>query len=133
MPVRPIASATLARSGFANLDPERLDAGLLLFDVHELEAAVIEYYEFDGELALGDREQVAHQHRQTAVATDGDRLTTRIGQRGSDRVRHGVRHRRPRERPEDVPLWLGSDVARHPDHSSAGVGTHHGVVVGQFV
>jgi hypothetical protein len=92
MPVRPIDSATLARFGFEKLIPKRLDPGFFLFDVHELETAVVEHDELDGYLALGDRQEVAHQDRQSPVAADRDRLTSGIGKCGSDRVWHRICH-----------------------------------------
>src|ERR1700728_2776796 len=62
-------------------------------EFHHPQSAVVEHQDLNRQVVLGQREQVAHEHRKTAVSGHGDHLASRKGTLGPDglgeRVRHG--------------------------------------------
>ena len=64
---------------------ERHHALGFLLDLHEAELAVVEYDDLDRQLFLDQREQIAHQHRETAIAAQRNDLTARVARLQADR------------------------------------------------
>ena len=92
------------------------------------ERAVVERDDGEVEVLLDGGEQLAHQHRQPAVAGHGDDLAAGLGDRRADRVRQRVGHRPVPEGADDPPAAGGRDVAGGPDVAHAGVDGDDGVV-----
>src|ERR1700683_268693 len=68
-PFRPHCLSNLGEIWILELHAERNEAGLLLFDVDEIELLVVQNYLNHGSSSFYLRQQVAHsQHRETSIA-----------------------------------------------------------------
>ena len=79
------------------------------------------------------REQIAHEHRETAVSGQGDDLTTGMTDRGTNRLWEGIRHGHLSEGAEEPPLAVHRQVTRHPDRRGADIASKNGVLGGKLV
>ena len=86
-----------------------------------------------GSLQLPEREQIAHEHRETAISGQGDDLTTGMTGLGPDGLWQGIGHGPMVERPEEPSLAVHRQIARRPDRRGAHVARKDGVRGGQLV
>ncbi len=77
---------------------------------------------------MAQREEVAHQHGEAAVARHGDHLPAGIGGLDAERLRQGIGHRAVQQRPEKTPASVHMQVARRPHRGLAHVAGEHGVL-----
>src|SRR5580698_2271367 len=97
-PFRPHRFSNFGEIWILELHAERNKAGLLLFDMDEIDLLIVENDLNHGSSSFYLRQQIAHsQHRETSIAGQRDALSARIGQSTSERVRCSIRHRGPRE------------------------------------
>src|SRR6267154_4097457 len=97
-PFRTHRLSNLGEVWILELHAERDDAGLLLFDMDEVELLVVENDLNHRSSSFYLRQQITHsQHREASIAAQRDALSAGICQSTSERVRCGIGHRRPRE------------------------------------
>jgi hypothetical protein len=70
---------------------------------------------FDRQVLLAQRDQLAEQHGQPAVAGQGDHLPARLGRLRPDGLRQRVGHRAVAERADDPAPAVHPQVPRGPD------------------
>ncbi len=109
-------------------DPARLHLQL-----DERQRAVVEHDDLDRKLLLAQREQLAEQHREPAVAGQRDRPGARAGGLGADGVRQRVGHGAVVERADQPAGAVHPQVAGGPDARGADVDGEDGVVGGEPV
>ena len=88
---------------------------------------------FTGSLQLPEREQIAHEHREAAIATQGDHLTTRMTGLGPDGLGQRIGHGPVVERPQEPALAVHREIAGRPERRGARVARQDGVGGGQLV
>jgi len=133
IPFAPIASATLAKVGTLEVHAEGDDAGLLLFDLDEVESIVVEddlndwssSFHLRQEIAKGKHRVAARRHREQSFAAL-DMPAVRRKHWG------GVGHGCPGERAEKSPIPAATDVSRQPYDSRSGVSERKGVISSQI-
>ena len=99
---------------------------LLPFDLAQ--GVVLDDDDLDRELVFDRGGELAHQHRQPAVADKGNDLAVGIGGLRADRIRQAARHRREIARQREHLLTADRDVAGHPGRDRAGIGRDDRVV-----
>src|SRR5258708_2090856 len=92
-PFRAHCLSNLRKIWILELHAKRDDAGLLLFDMDEVELLVVENDLNHGSSSFYLRQQIAHsQHREASITGQRDALSAGICQSTSDRVRCSVGH-----------------------------------------
>ena len=135
--VKPVSAATpghgrqVDRLQFAGVFRIAQKHHLLPLDLAE--RVVLDDDDLDVEVVFHRRRELAHQHREPAVADEGDHLPARIGDCAAIGVREPAGHRGEvaRAREHHVPAHV--DVPRHPGRDGAGVGGDDGVVRQELV
>src|SRR5712692_2747037 len=108
-------------------------AGLLLFDIDEVERFIVEDDLNYGRSSFHLRQEIAHpQHGEAAVAAQSDGLPSWVGQLRAERVRCGIGHRGPRKRTKESPISAALDMPSEPDTRCARISKKHRVVGGEF-
>ena len=101
--------------------------------VDEAEQAVVEHHDLHRQAELAQREHVAHQHGEAAVARHRDDLAAGARRLHADRLRQGIRHRAVQHRAEQAPPALEMQVACGPDRGFADVAREHRIADGDLV
>ncbi len=114
------------------LGPEVEKAGGLLLELDEAEGAVVEYDRFRRQAKLLEADEIAHQHREPAVARQRDDLAAGVARLGADRLGHGVGHRAVPERAEQPPLGARREIARRPNRRQADIARENRVWCGEI-
>src|SRR5580704_3046423 len=115
------------------LHPKRNKAGLLLFDVDEIELLVVENDLNDGSSSFHLRQQIADSpHGKASVSAQCDALPAGICQSTSERVWCSVGHGGPRERAKEPAVFSTVDMSRKPDTGRTSVRKEHGVIRSEF-
>ena len=109
------------------------DAAHQHLQLDHAQRGVIEHEHLDRQLVQLNRQQLAHEHGQSAVAREGDDLAARVGLLRADGLRQGVCHGAVAEGADLLALAIRGDVARAPDVAHAGIDGEDGVIVGFLV
>ena len=88
----------------------------------------MEYHQLERNVLLHQRQQVAHQHGQPAVAAHRNHLPVRVGELGTHRLRKPARHRAVQQTVEEPALAVGLQVPQHPHHRGADIGHEDRIV-----
>ena len=132
-PQEPGSLGDLCEIGILQVGGEVEEAGRLHFQLDKRQGVVLEDDHLDRQLELPKREQIAHEHRQAAIAGERDDLATGISLLGPDGLRQRIGHRAMVERAEQAPPAVHGQIARRPDRRRARVAGEDGVVGGQLV
>ena len=92
--------------------PELGQTALLLLELDHPEAAVVEHDELRRQVVADGGDQVAEQHRQAAVAAEGDHLAALVEGLRAERLRRRVGHRAEVERADQPARARELDEAR---------------------
>ncbi|GJE69732.1 hypothetical protein CHKEEEPN_1261 [Methylorubrum podarium] len=104
----------------------------LHLQLDEAERAVVEDDDLHRQGLLRQGEDIAHQHREAAVARERDHLPAGARRLDADGVGQGVGHRAVRPGADQAPPGGHPEVARRPDGGRADVGGEDRVVVGRL-
>ena len=97
------------------------------------ERIVLDDDDLDVESVFHASREFSNQHRQRAVADEGDNLAPGIGDRRGYRVGQSAGHRRQISRTREHHVAAHRQVTRDPCRHRAGIGRNDGVVAEQFV
>ena len=115
-----MARAIAAKSGFFR--------STLVSTRSEADNAVVEVDDFDRKLHLGERDQIAHQHRESAITRQRNYLAAELRRLHADRLRHGVCHRAVDERADQPATSVHGEVASRPDRRRTHIGRENGII-----
>jgi hypothetical protein len=93
---------------------------------------LLKHHQLHGDVQAGGGQQLAHEHRQAAIATQRHHLAVGSAELRADRLGHGVRHRAVAERCEEPSTWRHLQVPRAPDVAHPGVDREDRVLGGEI-
>ncbi|KAG1243127.1 hypothetical protein G6F65_022613 [Rhizopus arrhizus] len=88
----------------------------LLFQLDEIQRAVVVHHHLDRQVFLHGGQQVAEQHRQAAVAGQRDHLPPRERLLQAQRLWHRVGHRAVQQAGQRTAAAVDPDMPQHPHH-----------------
>ena len=105
----------------------QIDAGLdeargLHLQRDKAQHAVVEDHDLHRKLHLRQRDQIAHQHGESAVTGHRDHLPLRLRRLGADRMRHRIGHRAVDPGTDQPPAAIQFQIARRPDRRRTDIG-----------
>ena len=104
---------------------------LLPFDLTE--RIILDDHDLDGQLVLDRGDEIAHQHREAAVADERDHLAIGIGRLSPDRIREPGRHGRQVARAGEFHPAAHVDMTRGPGRDRPRVGRDDGIIAEQII
>ncbi len=109
------------------------DAGCFHFQLHKSQRVVLEDNHLDRHLQLPKREQIAHEHRESAVPGQRDHLTARMTHLRSNGLRERIGHGTVIEGADYPPFAVHRQVAGRPNRRSANVAGENSVLRSELV
>ena len=116
-----MARAMAAKSGFSRSVPSPTKPAAFISSATKPSVPLLKITTFTGSFCWLERDQVAHQHGEAAVARERDHLAAGLRSLGADGLRQRVGHRAVRQRADEAPPPVHRQIARGPDRRRADV------------
>src|SRR4029077_14633564 len=125
---KPRAFCDLCEIWILQVSSKLKEAGSLLLQFHKGQCLVLEDDHLHLQFFLFQRDDIPHEHRETAITRERDDLATGIGSLRSDSVRHRIGHRSMVEGAKKTPFSIHREIAGRPNYGRTYVAGKNGVV-----